>query len=133
MRPGRTNVAAWERGPNNDYSPFFVHDSLAHQELKSACNLWSFSAGNSNASVSIIMPKNITQHVGPSVLCIATGKLRWSRIRSTTSTSTGSYFSGRGVQEKKIIEVVDLVTNTCHMKCPSNHVRNCSENFRCRS
>ena len=104
MRPGRTTVAAWERCPNNDSSSFFVHDFLAHQELKSACNLWSFSAGNrnSNASVSIIMPKNVMQHVGPSVLCIATGKPRWSSIRSATDRALAATSVAGGPKKENL-------------------------------
>ena len=103
MRPVHTIIAAWERCPSNDSSSFFVHDFLAHQELKRAYNLWSLSAGNCNmnASVSIIMPKNVMQHVGPLVLWIATGKPRWSRIRRATDRALAATLVDRGGPRKE--------------------------------
>ena len=75
VRPCGITVAACERWPSKDSSSFLVHDFFPIHACIRVTRLASLSEGrrNSNLWVSIRIPRNTRDVVGPSVLFAATG------------------------------------------------------------
>ena len=76
-RPDRTTLHAWYSRPINDSSSRLGQARLSPHSSSNACKRCSLSVGRRSweASVSISMPRNVMQGVGPSRLCSAIGIL----------------------------------------------------------
>ena len=81
--PGLTTVAACDRWPMRDSKSLLVQDLLGSHLSSNACRQLSLSEANlnSDACVSIKIPRNVTHVAGPSVIWVATGMPRcWKTL-----------------------------------------------------